>query len=41
MKSDYISMIDKMLAKVIKAENIEKKLKMIYDYICFVYLKYN
>ena len=32
MKSDYISMIDKMLSKVRKAENSEKKLKMIYDY---------
>lgn len=37
MKSDYISMIDKMLAKITS----EQKLKRIYDYICFVYLKSN
>lgn len=40
MKSDYISMINEMLEMVRKDENSEKKLKMIYDYICFVYLKY-
>ncbi|MGN0449584.1 MAG: hypothetical protein ACI4G0_04410 [Ruminococcus sp.] len=40
MKYDYHKMIEKMLAMVRKGENSEKKLKMIYDYICFVYLKY-
>lgn len=33
---DYLKMIKKMLSKI----KSEKKLKMIYDYICFVYLKY-
>ena len=40
MKFDYSKMIEKMLAMVRKGKNSEKKLKMIYDYICFVYLKY-
>lgn len=32
---DYRKMIEKMLLKI----SSEKKLKKIYDYICFVYLK--
>lgn len=40
MKYDYSKMIEKMLDKVKKGENSEDKLKKIYDYICFIYLKY-
>lgn len=35
MKSDYRKMIDEMLSKI----KSEKKLKKIFDHICFVYLK--
>lgn len=35
MKSGYRKMIDEMLSKI----KSEKKLKKIFDYICFVYLK--
>lgn len=37
MEYDYRKMIAEMLAKI----QSEKKLKKIFDYICFVYLKTN